>query len=491
MNGSILIYDKMDENDNGEILNIFTSVDSNFHFFSDLFVLEENDLKKILSKELVESSLIRFKKEESFLTNLIGVKKASKIKKTIFDSLMKSKDNYLSNITRVIFSMHPSKIKKILDSNKELLNKEIVIKEYFELNEYDKIKLFMNELKDYSGNIKILMQGNDEYFTLKDCYDIFQEIIKTGEEIKKINLSPMETIMYTYDMVRNKVYKYEDEDEPSYVSRSINEILHNDKIVCLGFSNLFNSILTYLGIDNDVTTLHAKEKNKSGHARNRIYIKDDKYGIDGIYYFDATFDCKKDENDKSYLNSYRYFARIKNDFINIDQKYQIVENYMEEYSLDIYERIEKSIEKRSFKPNLISTISKMFRICHKEFKIENIVYGIQDDDFLVEIKDVCDKFKKPIPTTVLLRLINNVRIIENEQNPDYYPYSYDVLFNIFRKTFNLEEERKVVRLLNCIFGESNHENIDEDIFKRKLYESGITKKNIDKKQKVMKLKKVL
>ena len=108
MNGSILIYDKMDENDNGEILNIFTSVDSNFLFYSDLFVLEENDLKKILSKELVESSLMRFKKEESFLTNLIGVKKASKVKKTIFDSLMKSKDNYLSNITRVIFSMHPS-----------------------------------------------------------------------------------------------------------------------------------------------------------------------------------------------------------------------------------------------------------------------------------------------------------------------------------------------------------------------------------------------
>jgi hypothetical protein len=64
-----------------------------------------------------------------------------------------------------------------------------------------------------------------------------------------------------------------------------------------------------------VFLLERKDKEDVGHARNMLHLVDDKYEIDGIYFFDPTFDCKKDEGN-NFLFSYRFFAK---DYIEMDE----------------------------------------------------------------------------------------------------------------------------------------------------------------------------
>ena len=65
-----------------------------------------------------------------------------------------------------------------------------------------------------------------------------------------------------------------------------------------------------IGIKSDLIILE-DETHTSGHARNGIFIEDPKYNINGYYYFDATWDSKRKDNDNSYLLSYKYFAKTK------------------------------------------------------------------------------------------------------------------------------------------------------------------------------------
>ena len=62
-------------------------------------------------------------------------------------------------------------------------------------------------------------------------------------KIKKMNLSPLEQIMFVYDFVRDREYKMPKSVNLYYQSYDVNQTILSDRIICLGFANLFNAFL--------------------------------------------------------------------------------------------------------------------------------------------------------------------------------------------------------------------------------------------------------
>lgn len=136
-----------------------------------------------------------------------------------------------------------------------------------------------------------------------------------------MNFSPFEKYMYAYNIVKQfKEYKENKEDKNS--SRLLYDLLDSEYMVCAGYASLLCDLLDKLGIPSiyysvsfvngleDVKTdeivLHDyydanKEEvliERSSHARCKVHIVDPKYGINGYYISDPTWD--NDMNDDLY-----------------------------------------------------------------------------------------------------------------------------------------------------------------------------------------------
>lgn len=116
-------------------------------------------------------------------------------------------------------------------------------------------------------------------------------------------LSPFEKFIAAY-ILTQKFYPYTEEDNTYgeyHASRSIYEFIDkiNDRrIVCVGFVHLLQEFLYRMGLKDtirwDVYSVDTDDKNigrgQDNHARMIIHLVDPKYGLDGIYMSDPTWD---------------------------------------------------------------------------------------------------------------------------------------------------------------------------------------------------------
>ena len=205
-----------------------------------------------------------------------------------------SNDTYISDFNDTISHLCDSGLKP----------SDIVFAYY---NNYSKKTFSKKEL----GNLKKLdmcaksLGVTAGVFDYKDVFDYqsvanADKIIKEqANAIKKNNYSPLEKLLHSYLIVSNR--EYEDENKRTdnlSISRSVYGVLNGDKIVCAGFSEYIKALVNE--IDDPNLTVFAnnisvqnykKGKIDNGpHQNNIVYIKDDKYKIDGFYYLDATWD---------------------------------------------------------------------------------------------------------------------------------------------------------------------------------------------------------
>lgn len=101
-------------------------------------------------------------------------------------------------------------------------------------------------------------------------------------------LSPLEQITYIYDLIKSYPYK---ETANKEQSRYIKNIIQTGNIVCVGYTNFICQILSELGYTCYKVVLTT---NNTGHERFIVKINDEKYNINNIFAFDATFDSAKD-----------------------------------------------------------------------------------------------------------------------------------------------------------------------------------------------------
>ena len=82
-----------------------------------------------------------------------------------------------------------------------MTNKKIVIDKVIpiDIKELNKLLKYF----DVKDNIYVMTEGNVENISIEDYKDTIYKIYDYVKEIKSLNLSPLEEIMYAYDIVKN------------------------------------------------------------------------------------------------------------------------------------------------------------------------------------------------------------------------------------------------------------------------------------------------
>ena len=223
-------------------------------------------------------------------------------------SLMNS-DNSI-DVVKYLRSLNKNNKIIITISDKKQFNKDLFSSDINPDNIYIKTDYISNEisLKEYIYNENIL------YSMIEGAKD----------------LSPLEKYLYAYDVVK-KLKQYKEHKKDKLKSRNLYSILFNNYIVCSGFTTLLTDLLEKLDIQcvnesvevglsankaieqlkkkYDWKSLSPIEKNKlineqmtfipqsfEKHSRMFVNIKDPKYGIDGIFASDSTWDNDLNNN---------------------------------------------------------------------------------------------------------------------------------------------------------------------------------------------------
>lgn len=137
-------------------------------------------------------------------------------------------------------------------------------------------------------------------WNMEEFNNTFNALSKIVANVKDKNLSPFEQFLYLYNTVASHEYNdtLESKLDPS---RSVIGIFNSNKIVCLGYAELFRTLCYYLNNPNikcdcvyvDLLKKQTKEL-YAVHAFNLVYLKDEKYSINGMYACDACWDSAKE-----------------------------------------------------------------------------------------------------------------------------------------------------------------------------------------------------
>ena len=153
-------------------------------------------------------------------------------------------------------------------------------------------------------NMSLQFYGGRANYSLTETLSAQLQIDEIIDKINKTNASPFEKYLMAYNYVSSRVYK--ENHENGAKSRDLIALFNGDDIVCVGYAKLMERICEGIGIEchlqaSQISNLDGKEL--GGHQNNLVYLKDEKYGIDGYYYSDACWDAvSKDDPEKRTLN---------------------------------------------------------------------------------------------------------------------------------------------------------------------------------------------
>ena len=403
-----------------------------------------------------------------------------------------------------------------INNNLNINNKKIILSREdgapFKISDNKAMDILVNKINNLK-NIYVEAEGNDNVVSIISYRDTINYIDDIVNNIKKLDLSPIEQIMYAYDIVRDRKYKLETKKQDKSESRDLTPVILGNRIVCAGFAEIFDKVSEKLGFNSHIQRLNPiKKDSHKGHERNVIYIKDDKYDIDGIYFFDATWDSKKNSTN-NHFNSYRFFGMTLYDMLKID--YHSNNPLASEYSelINISNKIRpklselKNHDTTTFYKKMVEKLSeldtddflKLNHFSRRFFNTEVIspskIFSYTyhnannfDEENAKSIDKFLGMFNKKIPEDTFLKLVANVRIKEYYQFPDKFPLSTKKILDIAKKSGREIKISKENLILRCIFGENiktskeilKDEGIEKRISGVKL--AKVLKLTLDKKQ---------
>lgn len=375
-------------------------------------------------------------------------------------------------------------IVEFIENNPILKSKKIRLNGEYSICHED-----LDEIDGYLGkytNIFLHVDGNEDEVSISNYKKTVNAIDEIVAKIKKYNLSPLEQIMYAYDLVRDRVYTRENKGESLTKSRDLTSVLLGDKIVCVGYANILDKVLSNLGLNTQMYSIKNRDESKAGHRRNIVRVNDPKYNVDGVYYFDTTWDSKRSIDDKDYLNSYSFFAKLKEDIEAYDHRF--IDRTFEGYHEAMLWEFEDIVEENGLQAvprNMIKTINEISQFVDGKELINSMLLmanipGFFIPDFIknsFNLEDVMEKlceyrrmfFDEEINPETLLQVLFNVRKIEYYENPEKYPLNIEMFkdiiqksgwiprANIFDEDFEVEENERVDRLIDGFAGKTNLE----------------------------------
>ncbi len=372
----------------------------------------------------------------------------------------KDKNKYIRNAEYVYFDFSVKEIAEYIKNNPILNNKKILFYDNLEKNSNLLDKILDNF--DCTSNLYFDINGNTTLIDFNEYRNTIYKLRSIANVVEKFKFSPLEKIMYVYDIVRNKVYSEVDNKEKKYISRNLSSAILGEKIVCVGYAEIFKAILRMLGIDCKTTQLMNKE-NDSGHMRNEIYIKDDKYDVDGVYYFDLTFDSKRNNNDNSYLYSYKFFGNTYNEI----RKYDGSLINQDVKCFDTIKDLEKMLEEKDvadLPEDMIKTINHMSLAINKKILINDPIlqeyipdsYKQDKQVILNEVRNLFKYYNKKLYADTLLKVLYNVRKNQYYNDPEKYPFKINDLYKITILS-NWKFKLNDMDIVNLLFSDDDKE----------------------------------
>lgn len=319
--------------------------------------------------------------------------------------------NINPNIKEVYFSFdkpneYINSIDKILDLTSNISN--IKLKNNISSNNLEIFKTIKDKYKDknilfeisYTKELNAKHSKENDTICTLDEYINMEEILNIYiDSIKKHNYSTFEQVIYAYDIAKSYEYIMENFDEDPQISRQLHSAIFGEKIVCVGFASIFNSLLSKLNIPcANYGTFVYEDNQFEGHERSIIYLKDDKYYIDGIFVCDPTWDRRRD-NDINPLERYTYFMINPNDVTN----FKLNED-MNGVSIIKYFKNNLKYDYSSLK-DFIEIHDKLFNTCYSD-----------DSNVDKYIEHYLDKSKSRITYSQLLKGIIEIRKKEGIYN---------------------------------------------------------------------------
>lgn len=188
-------------------------------------------------------------------------------------------------------------------------------------DEFSLVKDFERDLKENGlvKNIKLQEGFGGNSFTINQVEKANNIIDAVVNKIMKLNLSPFETAVYIHDFCSSFYYNSYDLD---LGSRTLADVVNSGNIVCVGYASMFKAIVDKLNIPEIKAGLNFANSvdNAGGHANNLVYIKDEKYGIDGYYMEDSCWDNPKMIEKDSSL-TYCLYPINDIDYVRTNYKY--------------------------------------------------------------------------------------------------------------------------------------------------------------------------
>ncbi len=343
---------------------------------------------------------------------------------------------FLSNLTKysndTIFSIHNNSESDVIYLNKICLliinlereNKKIEL--FINLKSLNRIKKLLNLLDKYPY---VMIHYLGFTFTYSEFVKFYYDLNKFLKPIdmakEKYKLSPLEVFLLVYDKVCNfKEYRSYPDKYPTYKKGNLKYLFNNEYAVCSDYSILLVASLSYFGISaqNFLLTLEHyqnDEVKKEVHARVLLKLKDDQYGINGIYVSDPTWDKKSAfshalmthrmttlENDIERLNIYDFFFDVK------------------------------SIEEFNNKINILINKGCSKNYLYKSFM--QIIYRV-DYDFYLELKKKYSNMNDLLFNNFIIDIGNYVIKYCNKEIP--FNVIYTTILNVYGEINNLEKDK--------------------------------------------------
>ena len=352
-------------------------------------------------------------------------------------------------------------------------------------SDWQKIKEVHDKLK--AKSISFGVEDSSKVWDIQEVENANKQIDESADKLRGKNLSPMEKLLSAYLDVTRRNYKFEDKTEHFSQSRSIYGVLNSDKIVCVGYAELLKTIMEREGdpniklYSNSVAVSHDNEHLAGYHRNLIVYIKDEKYGLDGYYYMDPTWDSAKSNKNEFRLN---HFLLPLNDI-----------QYISDHIRDRDIQMERAPVKSTSKPKHVTEKTKK-AIAKNKHRTYNAVSGgnssFSSDKFVLSeplqahvmkndpVVDRLDEYfdlqdelfpKPPQVQNEKVELVEEIKNYFKENHINYLPYSVgDKLKDLIKNNASLEEcidyAESVVKDLR--YGKSN---IQPDQFIHEFSES--------------------